>query len=60
MNFGIEIGIERAQQSEVDRLQIETFLPWVVVAGLTVVVGLAGSRSLLSRPPLPVLREAPE
>jgi putative ABC transport system permease protein len=33
---------------------------WAAVAGLTVVVGLAGSRSLLTRPPLAVLREAPE
>jgi putative ABC transport system permease protein len=30
---------------------------WVAVAALTVVVGLAGSRGLLRRPPLPVLRE---
>jgi len=33
---------------------------WGAVAGMTVVVGLLGSRSLLVRPPLPVLREAPE
>lgn len=33
---------------------------WAAVAGLTVVVGLLGSRSLLVRPPLAVLREAPE
>ncbi|MDX1647299.1 MAG: FtsX-like permease family protein, partial [Longimicrobiales bacterium] len=33
---------------------------WVVVVGLTVVTGLVGSRQLLRRPPLPVLREAPE
>jgi len=33
---------------------------WAGVAGLTVVVGLVGSRSLLARPPLAVLREAPE
>jgi putative ABC transport system permease protein len=33
---------------------------WVGVGGLTVLVGLAGSRGLLSRPPLAVLREAPE
>jgi putative ABC transport system permease protein len=33
---------------------------WAAVAGMTVVVGLVGSRGLLSRPPLPVLREAPE
>jgi putative ABC transport system permease protein len=33
---------------------------WAGVAGLTVVVGLVGSRSLLVRPPLAVLREAPE
>ena len=33
---------------------------WCAVAGMTVVVGLLGSRSLLARPPLPVLREAPE
>jgi putative ABC transport system permease protein len=33
---------------------------WAAVAGLTVVVGLLGSRSLLMKPPLPVLREAPE
>ncbi len=33
---------------------------WVTVAGLTVVVGLLGSRNLLRRPPLPILREAPE
>jgi len=33
---------------------------WLVVVGLTVVTGLAGSRDLLRRPPLPVLREAPE
>ncbi|MEX2466621.1 MAG: FtsX-like permease family protein [Gemmatimonadota bacterium] len=31
---------------------------WGVVSGLTVVVGLTGSRSLLGRPPLPILREA--
>jgi len=35
-------------------------LIWVVVVGLTVVTGLVGSRELLRRPPLPVLREAPE
>ena len=33
---------------------------WLAVAGLTVVVGIVGSRSLLTRPPLAVLREAPE
>ncbi len=33
---------------------------WAAVAGLTVVVGLVGSRGLLNRPPLAVLREAPE
>lgn len=33
---------------------------WAGVASLTVIVGLAGSRSLLARPPLAVLREAPE
>ena len=33
---------------------------WAAVAGLTVLVGLLGSRSLLTKPPLPVLREAPE
>lgn len=33
---------------------------WMAVAGLTVLVGLAGSRGLLTRPPLAVLREAPE
>ena len=33
---------------------------WISVVGLTVVVGLLGSRELLKRPPLPVLREAPE
>lgn len=35
-------------------------LIWVVVVALTVVTGLLGSRDLLRRPPLPVLREAPE
>jgi putative ABC transport system permease protein len=33
---------------------------WLVVVALTVVVGLLGSRDLLRRAPLPVLREAPE
>lgn len=33
---------------------------WGVVVTLTVVTGLLGSRELLRRPPLPVLREAPE
>ena len=33
---------------------------WAVVVALTVVVGLLGSRDLLRRAPLPVLREAPE
>ncbi|MFW6197632.1 MAG: ABC transporter permease, partial [Myxococcota bacterium] len=33
-------------------------LVWVSVSLLTVLVGLSGSRSLLSRPPLPILREA--
>ena len=33
-------------------------LVWAVVAGLTIMVGLTGSSALLSRPPLPVLREA--
>jgi putative ABC transport system permease protein len=33
---------------------------WVVVVAMTVVVGLLGSRGLLRRAPLPVLREAPE
>jgi putative ABC transport system permease protein len=35
-------------------------LIWGAVVTLTVVVGLLGSRDLLARPPLPVLREAPE
>ena len=35
-------------------------LIWCGVVALTVLTGLAGSRDLLSRPPLPVLREAPE
>ncbi|NJD18919.1 MAG: FtsX-like permease family protein, partial [Gemmatimonadetes bacterium] len=33
---------------------------WAAVAGMTLVVGILGSRGLLTRPPLPVLREAPE
>jgi putative ABC transport system permease protein len=33
---------------------------WAVVVLLTVATGLLGSRDLLRRPPLPVLREAPE
>jgi len=33
---------------------------WAVVVALTVVTGLLGSRDLLRRPPLPVLREASE
>jgi putative ABC transport system permease protein len=33
---------------------------WAAVVLLTVVVGLLGSRELLTRAPLPVLREAPE
>ncbi|NNL31477.1 MAG: FtsX-like permease family protein [Gemmatimonadetes bacterium] len=33
---------------------------WLIVVTLTVVTGLLGSRDLLRRPPLPVLREAPE
>ena len=33
---------------------------WLAVVLLTVVVGLLGSRDLLNRAPLPVLREAPE
>jgi putative ABC transport system permease protein len=33
---------------------------WLAVVVLTVVVGLLGSRELLTRAPLPVLREAPE
>jgi putative ABC transport system permease protein len=33
---------------------------WMAVVGLTVLVGLLGSRDLLRRPPLPVLRDAPE
>lgn len=33
-------------------------LVWAGVTGLTVLVGLAGTRKLLDRPPLPVLREA--
>jgi putative ABC transport system permease protein len=33
---------------------------WLVVVALTVVVGLLGSRDLLRRAPLAVLREAPE
>jgi hypothetical protein len=35
-------------------------LIWLVVVALTVVTGLLGSRDLLARPPLAVLREAPE
>jgi len=35
-------------------------LIWIVVLALTVVVGMLGSRDLLRRAPLPVLREAPE
>lgn len=35
-------------------------LVWAGVAGLTVLVGLAGSRRLLGQPPLAVLREEPE
>lgn len=33
---------------------------WSAVVALTVVVGMLGSRDLLARPPLPVLRDAPE
>ena len=33
---------------------------WLVVVALTVATGLLGSRDLLRRPPLPVLRDAPE
>lgn len=33
---------------------------WLGVVGLTLAVGLAGSRSLLARPPLAVLRDVPE
>ncbi len=33
---------------------------WLSVVGLTLVVGLAGSRSLVARPPLAVLRDVPE
>ena len=33
---------------------------WVAIVSLTVVVGLVSSRDLLRRPPLAVLREAPE
>ena len=33
---------------------------WATVVGITVVVGLLGSRDLLRKPPLAVLREAPE
>ncbi len=33
---------------------------WLAVVGLTLLVGLVGSRDLLNRAPLPVLREAPE
>jgi putative ABC transport system permease protein len=33
---------------------------WMAVTALTVVVGLVGSRSVLNRPPLAVLREVPE
>lgn len=33
---------------------------WLLVVFVTVVTGLLGSRDLLRRPPLPVLREAPE
>ena len=33
---------------------------WLAVVLLTVIVGLLGSRDLLTRAPLPVLREAPE
>jgi putative ABC transport system permease protein len=35
-------------------------LIWLVVVALTVVTGLAGSRDLLRRPPLPILRGTPE
>jgi len=35
-------------------------LIWFAVVALTALVGLLGSRDLLARPPLPVLREAPE
>jgi putative ABC transport system permease protein len=35
-------------------------LIWLVVVALTVVTGLLGSRDLLAKPPLAVLREAPE
>lgn len=36
------------------------FVIWAVVAGLTIMVGLVGSRGVLGRPPLAVLREVPE
>lgn len=35
-------------------------LIWVAVVTLTVLVGLVSSRDLLRRPPLPILREAPD
>lgn len=46
MDYGVRLG--------------SVALVWAAVVSLTVVVGLLGSRELLRRPPLPVLREAPE
>lgn len=39
---------------------VSLLLIWLVVVTLTVLTGLLGSRDLLRRPPLPILREAPE
>ena len=33
---------------------------WIMVVGLTVITGLTGSRDLLRRPPLPILRGSAE
>lgn len=59
---GVASAVMVPRVFEVDfTLQVAPFVAvWAGVSALTVVVGLVGSRGLLRRPPLPILREAPE
>lgn len=54
------IAVPQVFQVDFSTHLLPLVLVWAAVAGLTVAVGLLSSRRLLRRPPLAVLREAPE
>jgi putative ABC transport system permease protein len=56
----LAIGASAILVPQVFEIDYKVGVIWLVVVSVTVLIGLVGSRDLLRRPPLPVLREAPE